>query len=399
MTRKIISALLALAFCLSLAVSVSAEPKAIDFVVDELGYLTDEELYMLNDLAAEIYAERGIGIFFLFIDTEDVTAYDISPLVGDLEHFYVMIENETHWYTEMSGMGTVIDEEAKDYLRNVYDAADTYVGGVEAFLLTAAEYFPLPEAEPVETNPAVEPEPTVEETQPPVETAPAAAAEEFFLADDADLLTDTEEAELIRKLTAISQTFQAQIVIGTIGSMEGGDIDEFLNFFYDESALGYGEKRDGVLLLVCMDPREYRILSNGFAADAITTSTIDSIGDAIVSDLTDGNYYRAFSEFADQCEYYLNGHINGFPFDVEGSLIVSLGIGMITGLIVSMILKGQLKTVRKQEQANVYTKPGSMQVTIEKDRFLYRSVSKTAKESKSSSSDSGSSRNTGGGSF
>ena len=43
MTRKIISAFLALILCVSLAVSVSAEAKAIDFVIDELGCLTDEE--------------------------------------------------------------------------------------------------------------------------------------------------------------------------------------------------------------------------------------------------------------------------------------------------------------------------------------------------------------------
>ena len=44
MTRKIISIFLALLLCMSLAVSASAEEKAIDFIIDEFDYLVAEEL-------------------------------------------------------------------------------------------------------------------------------------------------------------------------------------------------------------------------------------------------------------------------------------------------------------------------------------------------------------------
>jgi uncharacterized membrane protein YgcG len=80
------------------------------------------------------------------------------------------------------------------------------------------------------------------------------------------------------------------------------------------------------------------------------------------------------------------------------NLLICLVIGIIAGVVVAFILKGQLKTVRKQNQANVYVKPGSMQVTVHNDFFLYRDVTRTKKQS-SSSSGSGSSRSTGGGSF
>ena len=180
--------------------------------------------------------------------------------------------------------------------------------------------------------------------------------------------------------------------------MDGGDIDEFLGFLYDEMEFGYGENHDGVLLLVSMDPREYRILSNGFAGVAIDDGDIDSIGDKIVSDLSDGNYAAAFNEFADQCDYYLDGHLNGFPFNAGKNLVICLIIGIVAGLIVALILKGQLKSVRKQDRANVYVKPGSMQVTVHNDFFLYRDVTRTKKESSSGSS-GGSARSSGGGSF
>jgi uncharacterized protein len=174
-----------------------------------------------------------------------------------------------------------------------------------------------------------------------------------------------------------------------------GSIDTFVEDVYD---MGCGENRDGVLLLVCMESREYRILSNGYAGEAIGIDQIDAISEAIVFNLSDGDYADAFITFADNCAYYLDGYLNGFPFNAGKNLVVALIIGVVAGVIVAFVLKKQLKSVRQQKQANVYIKSGSMQITACRDLFLYREVSHTKKQS-SSSSGSGSSRNVGGGKF
>ena len=215
--------------------------------------------------------------------------------------------------------------------------------------------------------------------------------------DEADLLSTQEETQLAEKLSEIGEEFDAQIVIMTVSST-GGNIDAYIEDKFDSMSMGYGENRDGVLLLVCMDSREYRILSNGYAGEAIGTDQIDAISEAIVSDLSEGAYADAFSTFADQCAYYLGGYLNGFPFNVGKNLVVALIIGVVAGVIVAFVLKKQLKSVRQQKQANVYIKSGSMQIATSRDLFLYREVSRTKKQS-SSSSGSGSSRNVGGGKF
>ena len=225
-------------------------------------------------------------------------------------------------------------------------------------------------------------------------------AQEGFLFDEADLLSASEEAALAQKLADLSETYQAQILVYTVATTEGGDAEWLLNHLYDSKSFGYGQARDGVMLLLCMDVREYRILSNGYASDAIGGYEIDAIGEAIVSDLSDGNYGAAFTEFADQTAYYLDGYLNGFPFDGGKNLAIALIVGILVGLITALVLKGQLKSVHKQSQANVYVRDGSMQVTTRNDFFLYRDVTRTKKESSSSSgSGSGSSRSTGGGKF
>ena len=224
--------------------------------------------------------------------------------------------------------------------------------------------------------------------------------DEVFVYDNADLLTDSEESDLTSILRRISQSYNAQVTVVTISSPGGSSMDRLVEDIYDSWNLGYGENKDGVLLLVCMGTREYRIISNGFPGYAINEEYIEKIGEDMLSLLSDGEYAEAFQVYADRCEYYLNGYINGFPFDFMKNLIISLVVGLVVGLIVVFALKSQLKSVRRKDHADVYVKPGSMKITRAADYFLYRRVTRIPREtSNSSGSKGGSSRSVGGGSF
>ena len=227
------------------------------------------------------------------------------------------------------------------------------------------------------------------------------AATDAFVYDEAGLLTEGERADLANRLAQLSDTYNAQIVVVTIPSAEGNDPDSIVEYFYDNMGIGYGENYDGVLLLVCMDPREYRILSNGYADVAIDTNTINNIGNVIVNDLTDGNYADAFDIFAEKCAYYLDGHLNGFSFNFGMNLMIALMVGLVAGLITAKSLKGQMKTVHQKNEAKSYIKAGSMNLQTQNDVFLYRDVRRTPKpkENNTRSSSGSSSRSVGGGSF
>ena len=375
MKRTIISLLLVVMLCMSLAISASAA--YVDFIIDSQDVLTDDERTSLNDMAAEIFEDTGVGVYYVYVyGSASVTDYNVHGLVREVtDDYYVMVENDDSWYYFAGGKGEQLDTDA---LREAYDNTETYAEGVEAYLAEASLQLTFlddgsEDGEPAEDN--------------------------LLVWDEAELLNETEVAQLNSKLEGISKKYKAEIRVVTLSSMDGGDIDEFLEYLYDESGFGYGENHDGVLLVVCMDPREYRILSNGFAGEAITSGDIDAIGETFKSDLSDGNYADAFDTVADKCEYYLDGHINGFPFNTGKNLLICLGIGLVVALIVTGIWKGQLKSVRKQSAANAYVKAGTMQITQSGDFFMYRNVTKTQKQSSSSSGSSGSSRSTGGGSF
>ena len=380
MTKRMICAILALVLCFSLAISVSAEGKEPAFVIDELGYLTDDGIAALNNLGSVYYDMTGVGIFFVYTKAESLEDYDVEAILNGITDYVIMMENDTSWYVHVGGKGEIIDVAAEDALRAAYDADETYVGGVGAYMDAAVLYFP-------ELTAATE---------------AAARENEEFLYDEADLLTDSEETALVEKLTEISHATNAQIVIATIASMDGGDIDSFVDYLYDSMGFGYGENHDGVLLLVCMDPREYRILSNGYAGVAIGPDQIDTLCDFMETYLPNGHYVAAFNSFADQCGEFLEYYQMGSPFKVGKNLAISLIIGIIAGLIVVLVLKSQLKSVRKQDQAHRYVKPGSMTVDMQYDIFLYRTVTRTKKQERVESTSSGSgdtARSKGGGSF
>ena len=205
----------------------------------------------------------------------------------------------------------------------------------------------------------------------------------------------------IAEAEEISQKYQAQIVVVTLETADGNDIDALARNYYGDMNIGYGARRDGALLLIAMDVRKYSIFTNGAANDAIGSSGIRSISNTIEPYLSEGKYDTAFTAFADKCEYYLDGHRNGYPFNFGKNLLIALAAGIILGAIVAFTLKGQLKTVRRKNEANVYVKPGSMQITASNDLFLYRNISRIKKPSSnnSRSGSSGSSSSVGGGSF
>lgn len=383
MTKRIICTVLALVLCFGLAMPVFAADKDTSFVIDEVGYLTEDEVAALNNLGSVYYDMTSVGIFFVYTKAESLEDYDVEAILNGITDYVIMMENETSWYVHVGGKGEIIDVAAEDALRAAYDADETYVGGVGAYMDAAVLYFPeLPAA--AETTEAAMPE------------------NEQFLYDEADLLTDSEEVTLVEKLKDVSRACNAQLVVVTIASMDGGDIDSYVDYLYDSMGFGYGENHDGVLLLVCMDPREYRILSNGYAGVAIGPHQIDTLCEIVEFYLSKRNYATAFTLFTTQCEEFLAYYQAGSPFNAGKSFMISLVIGLISGLITAFVMKGQLKSVRKQDSARVYVKKGSMQLTYSRDIFLYRNVVRTKKQERVESTSSGSgdtARSKGGGSF
>jgi uncharacterized protein len=105
--------------------------------------------------------------------------------------------------------------------------------------------------------------------------------------------------------------------------------------------------------------------------------------------LSNADYDSAFVTFAEECEAYIDIEINGRPFPYIKMLFVALFFGAVVALIVTAVLRRQLKSVRPKGGASDYVRPGSMRVTKANEIFLYRNVTRRSKPKSSSSGGGG----------
>ncbi len=221
------------------------------------------------------------------------------------------------------------------------------------------------------------------------------------LVDDAQLLDNREAENVLAKLDEISNRQQFDIVIVTTDDTNGKSAMAYADDFYDENGYGYGSGKDGVLLLVDMGERDWWISTCGYGITVFTDAGISYISDCFLEDLSAGYYEDAFLTFAEQCDAFVTQARNGRAYDVHnlpkepfawGShLVFALVVGFVIALIVVSIMKGQLKTVRRQNTADSYVRRDSMHLTDSKDIFLYAKRDRTARPQPSESHSGGSS--------
>ena len=210
----------------------------------------------------------------------------------------------------------------------------------------------------------------------------------FRLDDEADVLTENEEGTLNSRLNEFNNKYKNEdnnfaLIIGTINIEKAIEVEN-----YADGIAKSNKDSDLVILVVSFDrnkEREWHIFTYGDGKEAITSSEKESMFDEMQNVIGNDNYVAAFNAFIDECDYYINGYINGFPFEAGKNVIISIVIGFIIAFIVVSVMKGKLKSVAFQRDATTYVKQGSMNVTVSRDFFLYRTVTRTAKPQNNSS--------------
>ena len=256
---------------------------------------------------------------------------------------------------------------------------------------------------------------------------PAFAAEEGFadlyyrLNDIAEVLTEDEDNELEASLEELSVRQNFDVTIATIDSLEDEgytSMEEYADDLYDYCEFGYGADRDGVLLLVSIGDRKWHISTCGYGITAFTDAGIQYLGEQMTPDMADGDYAAAFRTFVQWSDAYIDAARSGRPYDVKNLpreplspmyLFLALGIGLVLAWVIVGVMKSRLRSVAFQENAASYVREGSMNLTNQRELFLYRDVHRTEHvEEKDSDGSGGSSTHTsssgtthggGGGSF
>lgn len=233
--------------------------------------------------------------------------------------------------------------------------------------------------------------------------------------DLAGLLSDSEEKALSTKLNEICNRQKMDIVVLTTNTLNGQTTRDYADDVYDRGGFGYGESKDGVLLLISMEDNDWYISTCGYGITVFTDAGIQYIGEQIKENLSGGDFSGAFDKFVGLCDDFITQARSGDPYDSHNlpkeplALIwipISIAVGVCLSFFIVGNMKAKLKTVRFQAAAGNYMKGGSLNVTESRDLFLYNTVTRTAKPKNNSSSgssthtsSSGSTHGGGGGKF
>ena len=323
---------------------------------------TEDGVYTLSEADWCVYA---------LLDTARGSAQDLSGIVHDAVSPYM---DERAWNGEDVTMSSTA----------LSQAVDAMAESVENYIRANAV-----------TDVAGE---TAEsQTQEPT------GADMNYIFDLSDQLSYEEWTELEARAADISQRHGCGVYAAFVDDFTeyggGNDVYKTTYQLYHASELGMGADRDGIIILLSMDDRDYAMFVYGDHAEyAFDRYGQKELEDAFLGYFGDNDWYGGVSHYLDTCDEYLTRAEEGKPVrknTLPMYLIVVVASCAIAGGI-CLMLKWQMKTVHKKAEANEYVAAGGLNLTKQYDRYTHTTETRR-KIHDDSDSDSGTSSCSGGG--
>ena len=202
-----------------------------------------------------------------------------------------------------------------------------------------------------------------------------------------------------------------------VDSLEGKTAEALADDYYDYGNYGYGSNKDGCMLLISINDREWHISTCGFGITAFTDYGIQYIGEQLAPLMKDSDWDGAVDKYLDLANDFVTQAKAGKPYTKSTlpqtpktpaenlkAIVISLAVSIIIALIVTKVIKKKYKPVSMKANASDYLVAGSLQLTGSYDNFRTSSVSRTpinnnSNGSSTHTSSSGRTHGGGGGSF
>jgi len=161
--------------------------------------------------------------------------------------------------------------------------------------------------------------------------------------DYADMLTSSEERRLEQKLRNYRDTTTTVIVVATIESLEGYDIQPVATETFSKWRMWEGDRQNGVLLLISKGDQKFRI-EVGYGLEGVITDAMSSriLNDVLTPNFRNGDFFLGIDRATDIMIDLAAGEFEGFPErqSSEGEFPVGVLI-FIVFIILFLIRKGR----------------------------------------------------------
>ena len=225
------------------------------------------------------------------------------------------------------------------------------------------------------------------------------------IVDDAGYLMQSELSSLSKELDKVREKYGFEVAIYTESDMTSSTAEASADDIYDYNGYGAGENDDGILLYICSDTREYHFTTHGKGLKYFNSNGLKYLESKVTPYLSENDYYEAFNAYIETTDELLQMAKDGKPYNEKqystkyliGVIIAALLIPLLVACILMKKKLKKMKTAVENDYAANYVKPGSMNISVSRDLFLYSRITKTERPKESSGTHTSSSGRTHGG--
>lgn len=375
-----------------------SETLGIDLRVDVLTMISDDNI---GDTAAWLYeayeygygeAKEGVSLTIL-LEPQDAGNYAMPSSNGWC--VYASLSEERGDSQELAN---VIRDAVEPYMtahawsgEDISISADALTQAVDA-MAAAAEDFILANCPPDGSAPEV--------TEAPGQSGGGMQ----YVYDVSGLLTYEQWQELEYRAQAISQSCRCGVYFAIVDDYTDygdGSVYETTYQLYHNSGLGYGLGRDGIIVLLSMEERDYAMFVYGeYAEYAFNEYGREMLEERFLGNFGDNDWYGGISNYLSGCEEFLAKAEADDPvrpsYWPRIAMMTALSC-LAAGIVCYILLRG-MKTVRPGAKADAYVAAGGLQLTEQRDQFSHTTVTRTAIRKESSGGGGTRSESGGGGS-
>ena len=207
---------------------------------------------------------------------------------------------------------------------------------------------------------------------------------ENYIYDEAGIFTEDECQSLREKARELSKASQCGVYFLAVNDYtqysSAGDILEAAEEIYLANGLGIGEEQNGIFLLLSMDWRDHALVTYGdFANMAFTDYGQEMICETFLDDFRYDDWAYGCYEYIRATDVLLQKAMLGEPLDVADykqgdpavlSVMTVVPAAMLS-LVICNVLKGKMKTARRQVAAFEYIVGGQVDFRVRQDRFTH----------------------------
>lgn len=224
--------------------------------------------------------------------------------------------------------------------------------------------------------------------------ASAESAQElpYYVSDTAGLTTSEQWQKLETAAERISDRYSCGVYVVSLQDYRDygsySNIRSFSEEFYNHYRLGLGQNRNGILLVLSMEERDYCLIAYGDDAHyAFTDYGKEVLANSFLDDFKRNDWSGGFVDYISGCEELLSRAAEGKPVDVQYESRSGIPPELSTGIIIGVPLlvsfgacegmKRRMKPVKPQNRADEYIVPGGIHFSLKRDVFVNRTVSRT----------------------